>query len=69
MTLFIERDWPVKEAKCEYYCWPSCHPMQVGPEHVYGCKHPKVWDGRGFVPIVECGGDPESDECWLRKRG
>lgn len=48
----------VKEAECRYYCSPSCHPAQIGPEWVYGCTH-KAWPQNkagDFVPIVECEG-------------
>lgn len=46
--------------KCKYYCSPSCHPDQVGPEWVYGCTH-EAWPQNrygDFCPIVKCGGDP-----------
>ncbi len=44
---------------CEFHCWPSCHPAQVGPESVFGCTH-RAWPQNragDFVPIVGCGGD------------
>lgn len=66
MIGFMDKDWSVPDAKCEHYCWPSCHPMQTGPEHVYGCRHPHVQTD-GFVPIVRCDGDPESEHCLLKK--
>ena len=61
--IFIDGDFPVK-GKCKYYCSPSCHPAQVGPEWVYGCTH-KAWPANrecDFVPIVKCDGDPKHCE-------
>ena len=58
-TGFIDGDFRSDIGNCKYYCYPTCHPAQVGPETVYGCTS-KVWpqnrDG-DFVPIVQCGGD------------
>ena len=57
--VFIDGDFDSGTGDCKYHCSPSCHPAQIGPEWVYGCRH-KAWpqnrDG-DFVPIVECGGD------------
>ena len=59
MELNIDGYFKVKGSACKYYCSPSCHPAQVGPEWVYGCTH-KAWpsnrDG-DFCPIVDCEGD------------
>ena len=61
----IDGDRRVKDAECPYYCSPSCHPMQTGPDWKYGCTH-KAWPanrrGGDFVPIVECGGKQEKCE-------
>jgi hypothetical protein len=56
--IFIDGDFPSGE-KCKFHCWPSCHPMQVGPEDVFGCTH-KAWPANqygDFCPIVKCGGE------------
>lgn len=61
--IFIESDASTNKA-CKYHCCPSCHPAQVGPETVYGCKH-KAWPcnrAGDFVPIVDCGGNPAECE-------
>ena len=60
--IFVECDAPTGR-KCKYHCSPSCHPLQVGPEWVYGCLD-KEWphnQNGDFCPIVECGGD--IDKC------
>lgn len=62
---FLDGDFPVEGAKCQYLCSPTCHPGQVGPRWRYGCtskKHPQYYPGE-FVPLVECGGDPAKCEC------
>jgi len=56
--VFLDGDFPVKDAECKYYCSPTCHPAQIGPKWVYGCLHPS-WPqnkDRDFCPIVKCGG-------------
>ena len=58
--LHIDGDFPT-ESECQYHCSPSCHPAQVGPDWKYGCTH-KAWPQNragDFVPIVDCGGNPE----------
>lgn len=62
-TIFVDGDFPSGE-KCKFHCWPSCHPMQVGPEDVFGCTH-KAWPANqygDFCPIVSCGGEIEKCE-------
>ena len=59
MRIFIDGDFDSKKGSCEHHCSPSCHPAQIGPEWVYGCRH-KAWPANrygDFVPIVECNGD------------
>ena len=55
----IDGDFNSKRGNCKYHVSPSCHPCQIGPEWVYGCKH-RVWPQNrqgDFVPIVKCSGD------------
>lgn len=57
-AIFVDGDFSVDGAECQYFCSPTCHPAQTGPDWKYGCrnkKHPRH-DKYGFVPIVECGG-------------
>jgi len=57
--IFVDGDFDSGVGSCQHHCSPSCHPAQVGPEWVYGCRH-KAWPQNragDFVPIVECGGD------------
>lgn len=64
MQIHVDGDFPVGGAKCKYYCSPTCHPAQIGPNWRYGCLHP-AWPAnqeRDFCPIVFCGGDPEECE-------
>lgn len=58
MHIFIDGDFKVKGAECEYYCSPSCHPAQVGPKWRYGCLHPAFPENieHDFCPIVYCKG-------------
>ena len=56
-VIHIDGDFPSGKG-CKHHCSPTIHPMQVGPEWLYGCTHP-AWPAnqRGdFVPIVDCGG-------------
>lgn len=59
--IHISGTFPTNKA-CKYHCSPNCHPAQIDEhEWKYGCTH-TVWpDNRNgnFVPIVECGGNPE----------
>lgn len=60
-----------KVGECEYYCKPSYHPMNCGPEEIYGCLHP-VWlpNRQGdFCPIVNCGGDQDNCEIPMKNMG
>lgn len=67
-SLFVDGDFdPEEPVECKDYCSPTCHPMQVGPEWVYGCrneKHPG-FDPSDFVPIVNCEG--KLSKCEIRK--
>ena len=58
--IFFDGDFKTsKTGKCEFHCWPSCHPAQIGPRDVFGCTH-RAWPMNrygDFVPIVDCGGD------------
>ena len=73
--MFIDGNFET-DSRCEFHCYPTCHPAQFGPNWKYGCTH-KAWpqNRRGdFVPIVECGGDPAKCElvksrCWSRYKG
>ena len=59
-AIFIDGDFPVEGSECKYYCSPTCHPGQIGPEWQYGCSHP-AWPSnryRDFCPIgMKCGGE------------
>ena len=63
--MFVDGDFQVQWAECQYFCSPTCHPAQIGPEWVYGCtneKHPHFVEG-DFVPIVECRGEISKCMC------
>ena len=67
-TVFIDGDFDSWRGTCQHHCSPTCHPAQVGPEWLYGCRHP-AWPANrahDFVPIVECGGDV--DKCDMKGR-
>ena len=56
--IFIDGDFPSGKGNCKYHCSPTCHPLQVGPDWLYGCTHP-AWPANkygDFVPIVDCEG-------------
>ena len=56
--VFIDGDFRSGQGDCRYHCSPSVHPMQIGPEWVYGCTH-KAWPANkhgDFCPIVDCSG-------------
>ncbi len=63
----IDGDFSIK-GKCKWYCYPECHPAQVGPNKVYGCKCPVWYPNRvgDFVPIVKCKGD--MNKCPLKDK-
>ena len=63
-AIFIDGNFPVKDSGCDYFCSPTCHPLQIGPDWLYGCTH-QAWPQNrmgDFVPIVDCEGDPQKCE-------
>ena len=67
-NFFIDGDFPSGKGDCQFHCSPTCHPMQIGPEWVYGCTH-KAWPMNrygDFCPIVECGGNVSN--CDLKRK-
>ena len=62
--IFFDGDFSVKNSECEYYCSPTWHPAQTGPEWKYGCtnKNHPYCDPFDFVPIVKCGGKKKNCE-------
>ena len=71
-AVHIDGDFPVEGAKCKYYCSPTCHPGQTGPDWKYGCLMPNGWPGYNpksgdWCPLVTCGGDPDKCEAPNRK--
>ena len=64
--LSLDGDFRVPGTDCRYYCSPTCHPCQVGPEWQYGCsyyKHPRHVPN-DWVPLgVQCGGNLSQCEC------
>ena len=62
--IYIDGDFDSEIGNCTHHCSPTCHPAQIGPEWVYGCRH-KAWPQNrhgDFVPIVDCNGDIEKCE-------
>jgi len=62
-------DFKVEGSKCNHYCFPTCHPAQVEEENKYGClnKEHYTYIQGDFVPIVECGGNPENCDIVIRR--
>lgn len=66
---FIDGDFKTDMGDCEFHCFPTCHPGQIGPEWHYGCTH-KAWPQNkygDFVPFVDCGGEKSKCELKLPK--
>lgn len=65
--IFLDGDFDSKKGDCKHHCSPTCHPAQIGPEWVYGCRHPAWPQNKAgdFVPIVDC--DGEKSKCELKK--
>ena len=69
VNIFIEGDFDSARGDCEYHVSPTCHPCQIGPEWVYGCRH-RAWPQNrqgDFVPIVKCNGNTAKCEIKDRK--
>lgn len=65
-AIFIDGDFKSELGNCEHHCSPTCHPLQVGPDWVYGCLH-MTWPMNkhgDHCPIVRCGG--EKSKCDLK---
>ena len=66
---FVEGNFPVEGAECPCYKWPTCHPVNVGPQQIFVCvnpMHPQS-DPADFPPVVECGGLFAHCECRMGK--
>jgi len=60
--IHFDGDVRIEESMCNWYCKPTCHPANVGEEDVFGCSNPShhTYIKGDFVPIVNCGGEPEN---------